>query len=92
MNRKHLIQLVATLGAMIVLYVLSIGPVFAFSHSASYDSVGGLTRHQNRMESIYLPILWLGGEFPLLGQPIAWWVIFWTKIVIKHKDWSKAIR
>jgi hypothetical protein len=82
MNKKHLIQFVATVGAMLVLYVLSFGPVYAYaSRSIMLGGRPEMERRWDRLatlQSFYRPIFWTAGHSKwfagLSDKWIRWWM------------------
>ena len=79
MNRKHLIQFVATVGAVLVLYVLSFGPIFAYALPKSdvYMSDQASETDKRRMRAvrgIYKPVL-QGCKLSSSFRGIAQWYV-----------------
>jgi hypothetical protein len=72
MNRKHLIQLVATLGTVLVLYVLSVGPMAALLSSNYAPSM----KTEEILKDVYYPIVWLSGKSYWFNEAIIAWCRF----------------
>jgi hypothetical protein len=81
MNKKHLIQLEATVGAVLVLYVLSYPPVVKWSFARQapvHDVIDAFTPEVLFLLRFYEPVTWLYENCPpfkFVYRPYkAWWL------------------
>jgi hypothetical protein len=66
MNRKHVVQFLATVGAVVIIYVLSYAPLVAFidAYNKNRPTELGMP-HSVSYLRFFAPVQWLEGASPL---------------------------
>jgi hypothetical protein len=72
MNKKHLIQLAATAGAVLVLYVLSYAPALQYSYWSGKNSAFAT--------QLYRPVAWLWNNSKQFDAAYKPYNTFWSHV------------
>jgi hypothetical protein len=90
MNRNHLIQFVATVGAVLVLYVLSCPFAYAYCTGMALSDPEtmdvAINKYVARLKIVYAPVYWLSDNVPLFASFMT--VCFdVTNEILPHNPW-----
>jgi hypothetical protein len=80
MNRKHLTQFVAIVGAVMLLYVASIGPATAIAINRA-NNYSDLEERGTALAKFYAPLKHLTGKTGRLDDLVSAWVRAWKRII-----------
>ena len=85
MSRKLFIQFVAIVGAVMLLYVASIGPVFAIAVNRAYGQSDLHTR-VTRLNTFYYPLKQLTDRSDQLRNFISMWSGIWVHFIPQEEQ------